>query len=272
MALTISQKSSLRRHLGFPVIGLLKVSPGGATLGSAAAGYRFFEAYGQLEYKMNNLNPDEECRLTGAYLGAAQLTGPQPNLGDTVSLTLSGGLIPSPIIVTATAPAPAVNVDSRINLVNSLAAAIAANTTLQGLGVTSIAPYGTGPFALSAVAVPEIAVEAPFAFSITASGTGALIPQITANGVQLPPSTSLDGVTTTWGYLPILDGLEGAWAGASANLDTIQAAVWKGRANEAGARYSLYRNWVGQLSEFLGIPVNPRRRESPARHGAIRYA
>lgn len=273
MSLTQEQKSSIRRHLQYPVVGLLKVSAGGATLGSAAAGYRFFQAYGALEYKMNNLNPDEEARMTGVYLAAAILSGPQPNGGDTVSITLAGGLIPAPVTISAVAPAPVINVDARINLINALSGGVASNNTLQALGIYSAAPYGTGPFSQNAVAIPEMDIASPFAFTLTGTGAGVLRPQITMDGSkQLPPSASLDGTNTIFGYLPILDGLESAYAGTSQNLDTIRAAVWYGRANEAGQRASLYRVWQGKLAEFLGVPLNPNRREDPAMTGAMRFA
>ncbi len=274
MALTQEQKSSIRRHMGYPVIGLLKISPAGAVLGSAATGYRFFEAYGQLEYKLNNLNPDEETRMTGAYLGAAILSGPQPELGDTVSLTISSSLLSSPQTVTAAAPAPNPEIDTRLNLINGLVAAISANAVLQAAGIYSAAPYGTGPYSQNAVAIPEIGIVAPFAFTLTAAGSGLLVPQITSNGVQLPPVASLDGTTTIHGYLPILDGLEGAYAGASQNLDTKKAAVWESRSNELALRSSLYRVWQIKLSEYLGIPLNPRgqARYDVRNYGAMRFA
>jgi hypothetical protein len=67
--------------------------------------------------------------------------------------------------------------------------------------------------------------------------------------------------------------LESAYAGASDNLDTIQAAVWKGRSNELGQRISLYSVWQSRLSDFLNIPINPRRTGmSPTRLGAMRFA
>lgn len=80
MALILAAKSSIRRHLNYPLIGLYKLGPGGATLAAGSAGYRFFQAYGFLEYKMNNLNPDEEARLTGQAYAAAALSGGQPIL------------------------------------------------------------------------------------------------------------------------------------------------------------------------------------------------
>src|ERR1700751_4112508 len=102
MAITLAAKSSIRRHLNYPVIGLPLISTGGGTLGSGAAGFRWFQAWGFLEYRLNNLNPDEEARLLGSGYAALALTGPPPNPGDTLSVTFSGGGLPSPVTITAT--------------------------------------------------------------------------------------------------------------------------------------------------------------------------
>lgn len=271
MPLTFAQKSSVRRHLGYPVVGLLQISPAGGSVASGMNGYRFFQTYGRLEYKMNNLNPDEEARLTGRAYAAVALIGPQPNAGDTISVTLSGGGIASPQTVTVTAPAPQVNVDGRLTLGALLAAAASQNTVLQAAGVISVTPYGSGPFNEQQIPTPEVAFSCPQAFTITSAASGVLFPQITATGAMLHPSASLDGSTTIYGYIPILDGLESALAGASQNLDTIQAAVWRGRSNEIGQRMSLYKNWVGLMSDFLGIPTNADKYNKASNYGALRY-
>lgn len=59
MALTDAQKADVRRHCGYPVFG--------SEIGSNA-GYRYFQAYGMLEFRMNNLRPEEETVLTATYL------------------------------------------------------------------------------------------------------------------------------------------------------------------------------------------------------------
>ena len=48
--LTDAQKVDIRRFCGYPAYG---ASPAGNI------GWRFFEAYGTLEYRMNNLSTDE---------------------------------------------------------------------------------------------------------------------------------------------------------------------------------------------------------------------
>lgn len=278
MALTAESKASVRRHLEYPVVGLITTSPAGGALASGFIGYRFFQAYGRLEFKLNNLDPVEESILLGNAIAAVALIGPQPNAGDTVSVTLSGGNIASPQTVTATAPAPATGVDARLTLCNLLASAAQLNPVLQAAGVLAITPFGTGPYSQQAIPVPQVAFESPVAFTITSAGSGVLFPQITSNGTPRPPVASLASAaspnvaTPVYGYLPILDVLEGAYAAASGNLDTIQADVWKGRGNELGQRYALYRVWQGKLADFLGVPMNPDRKLDARRHGALTYA
>lgn len=273
MALTLIQKSSVRRHLGYPVAGLVRLSPAGGTLASGAAGYRFTQNFGFLEYKMNNLNPDEEARITGYAIASFILSGPQPNLGDTITAIFSGGNIPigNPQTVTVTAGTPQAG-DGRLTIIAAMAAAVSLNPVLQAAGIIAVAPYGTGAFSQNAVPVPEIAFTSAVNFNIAVSGTGQAAPQITSNGIQLPPTTTLDGINTIFGYLPILDGLEGAYASSSQNLDTSQADVWKARSNELGQRMSLYRVWQGMLSDFLGTPINPTKKNHASDHGAMKYA
>lgn len=276
MALNYAQKSSVRRHLDYPVVGLLKTSPAGATLGNAFNGYRFFQAYGRLEYKLNNLNPDEEARLVGLAYGAVALIGPQPNVGDQISVTLSGGNIAAPQTITAICPAVGAGYDARVALANALAVAAIANTTLQAAQILTVTPFGTGPFSMNDVAIPEVAFTSPVPFLVgSPSGTGVIVPQVTAAGTMLPPSSQLDGVNTFWGYLPILDALEGAWAAASQNLDTMAAGPWKARGNEIGQRLALYKNWQIRLARFLEIPIYDGRETGSGQSrytGAMRFA
>ena len=129
--LTFAQKSNIRRHLDYPVAGLLSASAAGGSLASAFVGYRFLQTYGRLEWKLNNLNPDEEARLTGLAYGAVALVGPQPNPGDQIGITLSGGGLSTPQTITATMPTVPVGTDGRPQFILALAAAAAANTALQ---------------------------------------------------------------------------------------------------------------------------------------------
>lgn len=274
MPLVDAQKMQVRRHLKYPVIGLMNMSPAGGTLGNAAAGYRYFQAYGLLEWRLNNLQPSEEAALLGLAVGGVAIVGNQPLVGDTVSVTITGGGLLVPQTLTTPPFAPA-GLDGRLTLCQDIAAALSQNTALVGAGFVAYTPYGTGPFAQNAVPLPEVGFQSPLPFTLAASGSGAIAPQVTSQGVLLPPTTSLDGGgTVLWGYIAILNGLEFAHAASSDNLDTAKADVWTARSNELALRASLYEQWVARLSTFIGVPVNPdRRRENDAaRLGALRYA
>ncbi|HVJ54885.1 MAG TPA: hypothetical protein VM689_20665 [Aliidongia sp.] len=59
MSFTDAQKTDIRRFCGYPVFGQ---SP------NQFVDYRFFQAYGNLEYKLNNLLPAEEAVIETVYL------------------------------------------------------------------------------------------------------------------------------------------------------------------------------------------------------------
>jgi hypothetical protein len=56
---TASQKVDLRRFLGYSLYG---AAP------TPMNGYRFFTAYGTMEYRLSNMAPEEEAVVTSVYL------------------------------------------------------------------------------------------------------------------------------------------------------------------------------------------------------------
>ena len=58
-------------------------------------------------------------------------------------------------------------------------------------------------------------------------------------------------------YLANLATLETAIVGASANLDTAEAAGWKHNPNEVRDRRALYNGWRREFCAFLGLPPGP---------------
>ena len=58
-------------------------------------------------------------------------------------------------------------------------------------------------------------------------------------------------------YLANLYTLELAIVGATANLDTAQAAVWTHNKNEVRDRTALFTSWRTKLAEFIGVPTGP---------------
>lgn len=62
MALTDAQKVDVRRHAGYPVFGnAVGASP-------PSFGYRYYQWYLILEYRLNNLSSDEESILISQYV------------------------------------------------------------------------------------------------------------------------------------------------------------------------------------------------------------
>lgn len=59
MAFTDTEKTDIRRFCGFPMFGGQPVQ---------AFGYRFFQHYGTLEFRMNNALPSEELVVRTTYL------------------------------------------------------------------------------------------------------------------------------------------------------------------------------------------------------------
>ena len=72
MALTNAQKVDIRRYCGFPVYGGQPVQ---------AFGHRFFQWYGTLEFRMNNLQAEEETVVTGMLTTLATLETAIPGAG-----------------------------------------------------------------------------------------------------------------------------------------------------------------------------------------------
>lgn len=274
MPLTLDQKSNVRRHLRFAVGGLPRTSPVGGSLG-AFAGYRWNQAWGLLEFRMNNLAPDEEARLLGLGYGAVALVGPLvdgsgnpvPAAGNTVTVTFQGGNLQAAHQVTATAVAG----DSLLQLVARIAVAVNNDATMQAAAIQALAPYGTGAFSQTytgaagnpvgnaAIPVPEVAFTSPVAFQITAvTNTGAIGAAITATGAQLEPSAPVDWTQTpygtVWGYLAICDKLLGSDYGTSRSLDTANAGGplgWTPSPFELRNRRKLYKRACLDLAEYI---------------------
>lgn len=254
--LSIPQKSAVRMHLGYPVAGLYQTSPAGGTLASGAIGYRWTQAYGFLEYKLINLNPDEEARITGNAVGDVAIVGPV-SVGDTYTVTISGGGLSSPVALTLTAESADVQQPNpALVLVKKLAALGSANTTLNQAGFFALAPYGTGPFSENAYPYPEMGFQAPNAFTLTVgNGVGNTSAAVTTTtGTPLSPYAYLGETnpdTKVYGFLPILDWLMGETAGATRDLSITKAGPFFARPDEVRERIRLYNYWRYLLARDL---------------------
>lgn len=229
------------------------------TTADGAAGYRYFTAYGQMEWRMNNLMPDEEARLLGRAYAAVAIFG-TPNLGDTITFTFTGGGLLSAhnLVVTAPATQGDPNLD-RLALTQQVAVSALQDATLISAGFFVVAPYGQGPFSGRIFPEPTVAFTNPTAFKMTISFTPEIAAQVQSNGSLLTPlyiaNKGTQQQSNIYGYLNILDTLEGDQASTTENLDTIKADVWTARSDEIRQREMLYRQWRQKLSIYLGIPM-----------------
>lgn len=255
MPLTDAQKTNLRRHLDVPVAGRSLQSTAAGTLANANAGYRYLDAWGQLEYRMNQLNPDEESRLLGQPAGLVGIAGVNTiTIGTTFQLQISGGGLGSPVTVSYTSVAG----DTFLTVLTNLAGAINQNATLVAAGFYAFNPW-TFQSANSIVPLPTMGIENTTAgvASFTLTVLSSTNPMLTAlqQGLLLPPYAVTDDstipVTTVYGYLPICDALEAAIFGATNNLDTSRADVWYPRMDEPEVRTKLYRQACQHMADFL---------------------
>jgi hypothetical protein len=255
VALTDPQKTNIRRHLGVPVAGQLALSTPSGTLADGNAGYRYFDAWGQLEYRMNRLNPDEEARLLGYSVGILGLAGPTVySAGVTFSFTItSTGAAWSPATISYTT----VNEDTNISVLTALSQAINQTAALTAAGFYANNAYIFQP---SGVTIPlpqmEIVNSAQLTFGVTVTSTTNPMLIAYQQGVLLSPSftasITTQPPTVIYGYSNICDWLEGAWPGATQNLDTARADSWYSFAMfEQDERERLYNKWCMHMADFL---------------------
>ena len=274
MPLTPKMKSDVRRHLGYPVAGLARVSPFGVGFASGFIGYRFFEVYGLLEYRMVNMAPEEEARLMGLAYGSIILQGiPQP--GDMVSFSVSQlPTMPQQNFSYTVQPT-----DNLIRISQGMANQILQNVTMLNNQFQATSPLGIGDFSQNTpqlanpnnansgllFGTPGFAVtnEQPFLVSnlnIVHAPGSSLGAFIEISGQLLEPVSTVDPTTTPPttlnGYIPILNYLEGAVPAATQNLDTWQADVWYARKTELKERVALYNYFRRKMADFMGVPLN----------------
>lgn len=275
MPLSMSEKSSITRHLRYPVLGMQTTNTSGGSLAvGTAISYRYTQVYGMLAWRMANLAANEECRITGRAYGALSFIGPTPNIGDTSVITISGGGLASPVQLTLVATAGLINAAAPQGIQAALAAQyfnaniglglaaqvaflVATNPALVAAGFVSNAPYGTGPYSQTVIPVPEVNITGPASFSISVVNNGLMAVQVIASGELLPPTMSPNQLSQPlYGFLPILDFLESQYANSTNILQIDTADVFKARKTVLAESFSLYQTWCMRLGEFLDVPLN----------------
>lgn len=74
---------------------------------------------------------------------------------------------------------------------------------------------------------------------------------------RLTSLSAVEETVLTANYLANLTTLETAIVGASANLDTDSASVWKHNKNEVNDRSDLFNKWRRDMCSFLGLAPGP---------------
>jgi hypothetical protein len=268
MPLSPIQKSQIRYHLEYPNIGLATDGNGGGTLGSNAS-FFFNEYQSILEARMNAMQPTDEAVITGYAYGVLVLEGLDPNSGDTVTLTISGGNLSAPQSVIATA----VTGSTKANMAAQLASAVARNANLTSAGFEVLSPYGPG----SEVIDPEVelSLTSPVPFNLSVTFTGAIAATVINPGSQLggPQATVGKNQGTPIvlnGLLPILNYLDGAVAGTTVRQGVRKADVFTAAPNELEQREKLYGRWQKRLASFFAVPVNPKSYASESANNVVR--
>jgi len=186
--------SNTLRHMEYDILGLWQNNPSGQSLAYGGAGYRYFDSYGQLLYRLDQMAPDEESRLTGRCYGAIGFMGPNPATGATVTVTVTSAALPAPITVTITVnpKAPTGRPWTNLNTAAAVAQALTLTPTFLASGFTTIADYGSGPFSNQKVPIPICSIIAPpcKTFTLSVSFTGFVAPQIITDGKPLGPFMS----------------------------------------------------------------------------------
>lgn len=257
--LTDVQKIQIRRHLGFPVAGNPVQSPvGGSTLLSGFQGYRFFTVYGQLEYRMNWMQPIEEAIITGLQTMVVTIsaaTTASIGAGLVLSVEIIQGSLDETVSYTTVAG------DTIYSIGQNLANNLLANANLVAAGFYAASPLSTGAY--SQAARPPAVVQPFPGLQITdlskfnnvlTSATPVFLSAGSSVSIAPPPSATIDGELYQ-GYLAILDKIEGMSATSIENLDTEKADVWTARRDEVEAKEHLYYVWRQKLAEFMEIPL-----------------
>ena len=272
MSLTYQQKSDIRRHLKYPVVGLFRTSPLGVGFASGFIGFRFTQVSGLLEYRLNNLMPDEEARIVGSAYGSVVLQG-IPVAGDVVTITITQ----LPAVTTQTMSYTVTALDNLVTITQGLVNKILQNILLLQNQFQAVSPEGIGPFAQFSpqlanpnlinsgllFGTPALQVTNPNPFQITVSVANQIMSTLGAfievDGSMLSPSSVLDPTTglTYFGYVPILNFLEGSVGASVDDLDTRKADVWTSRPDEVEEKVRLYNYWSMLLADFMGVPINP---------------
>lgn len=262
MPLTDIEKISIRRHLGYPVSGVPTVSPGGGTLATGFVGYRYFQAYGTLEYRMNHLMPAEESVITGIHNMLVTVSSSVTDITTPVGSGLSPAIRIFNDDVDETLTINTDANDTIYTLGTKFSNAVQANANLFAESFYAVSPLQGTAYNQAArppatvTPFPGIQITSPNEFTVEVTNDAPVTMHAQNRGISTSngPSAIIDE-TQVFGYLPIISALESAVAGASDNLDVKRADVWTAREDEVPERVKLYNHWRRKLARFISIPI-----------------
>ncbi len=253
MALLEPQKSSIRRHLQYGNIGLSYNAAGGGSLG-ANAGFRYFNEWGDLEIRMDSLQPVDEACITGLPYGVMMFQGPDPNPGDELVFTIAGGGLSSTQTITVTA----VEGQDRNDFCAAAQIAVAQNIAVNAAGIMSFAPIAaksdTG--IIKPVSELQFVARSSFTLAIT-SQTGNVAANIPFNNQQMDVMQTISG-TNVYGFLAICNALYALIGTANDLMAVDKADVFTARPTEYRDRRHSWKRAVDDMADFLVARVNPQ--------------
>lgn len=258
--LTLSQKVAIRRHLGVPFSGTAQAG--------RLFGWRFTWYREDLEYRMNNMQPNEEALITGQTLGSFRIDG-RPQVGDLLNYTVTD---PTPRSITVpytvqpndfTLPYESVNPSQSSPLYGiALNSAVTINDAISQYGYAAVgvmpadlmSPAYLPPY-FAEVIITSAGNNVPFV--LTASKTGNTNLLIEDPGTPTPVRAApIDPITLAptpvYGFVALCDAYAMQVSRADLSLWLSRADVVTFRPDEVAARDGLYAYYCMKLEEVLG--------------------
>lgn len=232
-------------------------------------GFRFSNIIGLFEYRCNNLQPWEIAGLVGLPTASNMFAGTNIQPGDTLTVTITPGVVPTvPIVTTYTVTSqdmqgvnPYGQVDPFYTAATNAANAVTANCL--GRFIATSQPTVVWPQNAPGVGQSQwqMAYQAQIPddiFSVAVAFSGGIYAVTTSQGTRPYPRNTFaeDGVSVS-GYIDICNYLESAIARTSDIIKFSKADVVDIRQDEMEARASLYDFWCERIAEVLGIPLYP---------------
>lgn len=291
MSLTVAQRNEVLRHLGYPIMGSPQVQSAGppytATFGQSGGllGFRYFEFYALLVYRLNNLSQEEEVALLGPgsaffpnFFTRAQaqinVTVTTAVAGDSVTAQINGASASYVLIGGDTSATVAQGLEAAINAQPVISSAVLAQEVAGKCIVTARTPG----FAANSLAISAFTqgVAGASSVSTTVTLSDGTTPTPVLSGGQDPPGPvfydpSQPVSMPYFGYLPIVRYWESQVPLAASGMNILKADVFSQRQDELAARTGGYVTWCKRVAQWAGVPYRgagsfdgggPRRRVS----------